>query len=1145
MKITTIAKKLFSRASREDSYKFESSPEGLIFHTNSVPTKQISGGDAGEWITAQYVTLRMLEEQGDAESIPNGFIVSSETISRLDLESRDLLGLPDQWDGAIKAIINGVTGKSTFSVDLKVSNNKGDFTHSYDVVGPLLKFGEIKSYVLSRNQYRVFSAHNAHQTSEKSEFDNLLFLNKLQECKNIGCYISLSHFDTLDINVPDSVTIEAEFDPDGNLILTPFMGQEASHERVQKVLGQVARENKNTIKVGDEIILFDENKLNAVKEIISNRVIPKEKVKEFLSKPTAYIDASLVDLDVGFSVRVHGAIAFKHAYFGETDESGIDWFGKLASAESVYAISKIKEYIKDKGSLSQFEQDFDNASKTGASTMEFEGKEFDISNKEQVQKTISEISSSLSSGENEPEAKDSDNTGDTETDDIEDETLVVDIDLNDEALDSVSPKVEASIDEICTNEHLDWGNYARTPFSHQERGIRWILGLLNSPTGSSGGLLADDMGLGKTYMALSSIDHYYNKVSIVGDTKKPILIIVPLSLLEVWKDEVAKTFTDSPFKDIVILQSNADLPAYREGGVEIRGSSDGELEPKYSLKIGQKFLANRLDMPERLVITTYQTLRDYQFSLCLVDWGMVVFDEAQNIKNPNALQTRAAKGLKSDFKLVATGTPVENSLADFWCLMDTVSPGFLGSYQEFREEFVRPILQAAGDEVEDIRDRVGRELRIKVGALMLRRVKEDNLDGLPAKNIYVGIDGTDWEYSSDLGRVMSGYQLKVYDGAIANQVESESNHVLTTLQRLRDSSLHPRLADGGRLENAKNAKVAKSVVGESEKLVGLISTLDQIKAKGEKCIIFCVNKRLQAFLSVHLGLVYKLGPLSVINGDAKAVAKRRSVPTRKSMITAFEAKDGFNIIIMSPVAAGVGLTVIGANHVIHLERHWNPAKEAQATDRVYRIGQQKDVNIYVPLLLHPEIESFDVNLHRLLATKTMLKDAVVTPEDVLPNPGGFGSAEALVSNPITFEDCSKLSWQQFEALAMEVLSKELGASSAWLTKSGNDFGADGVMTVGDGNVLIQVKHTSGKYDGYKAIQEVVGAKPVYQSSLGKNIKGLYFFTNATKLSKRSREIAKECSVNIYSGADLSDLLLKHHISYKAILARLDKSRMVV
>lgn len=281
MKITNIAKKLFPSFNRDVSYQFESSPEGLIFHTDSVTSSQIPSGDADEWITAQYVTLKMLEEQGEAEGIPNGFIVSSETISRLDLDSQEILGLPAQWDGAIEAIINGVTGKSSFSVDLKVSNHKGDLSYIYKVAGPLLKFGEMRSYILSHYQYRVFSAYKNHAASDKSEFDNLFFLNELQECKKNGCKIGLSHFDKLEINIPDSVTVEAEFDPDGNLVLTPFMGQEASHERIQKVLGQVVRENRNTIKVDDEIILFDESKLNAVKEILSNRVIPKEKLRPF------------------------------------------------------------------------------------------------------------------------------------------------------------------------------------------------------------------------------------------------------------------------------------------------------------------------------------------------------------------------------------------------------------------------------------------------------------------------------------------------------------------------------------------------------------------------------------------------------------------------------------------------------------------------------------------------------------------------------------------------------------------------------------------------------------------------------------------------------------------------------------------------
>nr|WP_244597272.1 C-terminal helicase domain-containing protein [Pseudomonas oleovorans] len=150
---------------------------------------------------------------------------------------------------------------------------------------------------------------------------------------------------------------------------------------------------------------------------------------------------------------------------------------------------------------------------------------------------------------------------------------------------------------------------------------------------------------------------------------------------------------------------------------------------------------------------------------------------------------------------------------------------------------------------------------------------------------------------------------------------------------------------------------------------------------GDKVILFMMTKRLQRVLKLWLDQIYDLN-VAVINGDTQAVATRAEDMTRKKLIAEFEAKSGFNILIMSPVAAGVGLTVIGANHVVHLERHWNPAKEAQASDRVYRIGQTKPVFIHLPAVIHPQFDSFDVHLDRLLRGKLMLKEAVVTPEAV-------------------------------------------------------------------------------------------------------------------------------------------------------------------
>lgn len=1152
MELKSLIGRFFSTADKNESFEL-TVDDGLDFTVSKKQLEAIKTGKAGEWITAQYVALKMLEEQGEIVSFPDGFMMSPEVAVRLDNELKELFMLPKTWDGVIEADIKGKASQPNFAIDMAVHNTRRQLTHSYKIDGPFLQFSREKKFLLSPEQFRVFEAQRLHETTSKTEYDNLLFLNELQKAQADGCKLSLAHFNKLRILTPESITVEAELDPNGNLILTPNMGQDASSESVQRVLGQLNSDSAVTLKVGDEIVLFSPEKLSAVKEVISNRVVPKEQVKKFLNNPTTYIDASLVDLDLGFSYRVHGATRFKHAYFGETDESGIEWFGHSASSINVLPLTKLIKKIEDEATFHLFKDKLDDAIKTGASVMDFEGESYDISDNDLVSEVLGKIESKIRSMQAADAINDESVSDDKPAEDavIEDEpeVHVVDIDLNDEELTESSPKLDKLVDEVSWKNELDWNNYARTPYPHQEVGVRWIFGLLHSQLDNCpvpGALLADDMGLGKTFMALSAVDHFYKQCAQRSETKKPTLIVAPLSLLENWRDEVDKTFTSSPFESVVILQSNADLNMFREGGVEIRGQQaddEDSIEPKYSLKVGKHFGSDRLDMPGRLVITTYQTLRDYQFSLCLIDWGIVVFDEAQNTKNPNALQTRAAKGLKAEFKLVATGTPVENSLADFWCLLDTAYPGYLGTYQEFRSMYITPIIRAAGDEVEEVRGKIGRELRLKVGALMLRRIKEDNLEGLPDKHLYAGGEFESWQYLSELSSTMEGFQREAYEGTIQSQLESDESHVLTTLQRLRDSSLHPRLADGGRLDLPKSRKELNALYNESGKLQSLRRVLDEIKGKGEKCIIFAVNKRLQSFLSVSLGQMYGLGPLSVINGDAKAVSKRASVPTRKTMIRDFEAREGFNIIVMSPVAAGVGLTVVGANHVIHLERHWNPAKEAQATDRVYRIGQEKDVHIYVPLLHHPDYESFDVNLHRLLTKKTLLKDAVVTPEEVIPQPEGTPGPS--ITGRITEEYLDKLSWQQFEALSVELLAKEYSASSAWLTKNGSDLGADGVIIGAQENVLIQAKYTQRRYDGYKAVQEVHAARPVYEKETGKQFDRLIFITNSAGLNKRTFEVAESCDVSVFERQSIVELLERHAVSYLDLIQRLEKPRLKI
>tara|TARA_R110000824_G_scaffold246390_1_gene435477 strand:- start:23 stop:2833 length:2811 start_codon:yes stop_codon:yes gene_type:complete len=905
--------------------------EGINFLCSENQLAIINQGKADDLITQQHVILRMLVEEGLGDELPNGFLIPSLSIVNLDEFSRDLLELPTLWEGAIKTDIQGQTGQPSFEVNVQAQYPTGRFTSSFRINGPVIHFSEESQFLLSADQLLVFESLKKHQESEHSEFDNLSVIAALQLAQRQGVVIELGHFEKLRIHTPEFISVEAELDEKGNLILTPQLGQNASHEEMQRVLGQLRNADTASLRVNDEIILINEIKMAGIQEVLRNRIVSKEKLDDFYRNPTAFIDGSLVNLALGFSARVKGAVRFRHAYFGETDESGVDWFGKKFAPVNVYPVSKLKDTVKDEEQLNEFEAVVGQALSAGAQEIEFAGKVFDISNAEQVELATQTIRKSwLDSVQEDNEVLTSQVACDADDDST---PIVVDISLNDDDLETPSETVDRLLDDVLAPEEaLCWDNYLRSPFPHQIYGVRWLLGLASTKKGLSGGLLADDMGLGKTFMSLAAIEHLYRRWEQAADTVRPCLIVAPLSLLQNWKDEVEKTFVTPPFRDVVILQSDGELSKYRLAGVETKNQMiDGdEAVIRYSLKIGADFGHERLDMPRRLVITTYQTLRDYQFSLCAIDWGVITFDEAQNIKNPNALQTRAAKGLKAQFRLLATGTPVENSLADFWCIMDTACPGYLGSYQSFRETYVKPIVQAAGDELEDVRALIGRQLRDTVGALMLRRMKEDNLDGLPGKHLYVGLQNSDWEYMPVLSSLMKGEQLKSYDSVLSGVNASEENTVLAGLHQLRDVSLHHQLLLGGRLDLPAKKRDLDEFMAESGKLKSLLSLLRDIQSRHEKVIVFCINKRLQSFLSIALARCFELPPITIINGDTKAVSKRKSGATRKSLIEAFESKEGFNIIIMSPVAAGVGLTVVGANNVIHLERHWNPAKEAQA-----------------------------------------------------------------------------------------------------------------------------------------------------------------------------------------------------------------------
>ncbi|WP_438465561.1 DEAD/DEAH box helicase [Marinomonas sp. PE14-40] len=1002
MGILSFFKKVKESAADQPTYKATADSLGLNFSVDpGVLLTSLDGDTDALLLRYQHILLKNLEEQGAATRIANGFEVKSVNVVKLDESFYEAFYLPAVFKGSINTKIKGRTSQAAFAINAVPVMPNGELISHYELKGPYLRISQTEQFLLKSADWQALSSIDNHQVlnaSQKTEFANNSLVLQLKNAEAAGCNIDLSHFKNIDYIQPEKMGLSMQELENGDLMLSPTFGKDLDQKDIENRLGQIGDAKQEMIfKVRNSFVLLDEKRLEAAKEILTTRRIPKSQVKKFFEAPTAYLNAAVIDLDTGFSMRVKGAEKFQHAYFGDVEESGVDWFGDGKPREKSETVDTLGQIINNDETLTEFKQKVEDAQELGAQTVAFEGITVDVTDKQLIDQIVEQgeaLIANKHSSAHYTELEDEQGLN-AEEPEVQLQTAVVAIDTNDDDVDF--EVTNNNINDI----HFEKMTFARDnlkrePFPHQEEGIQWLLGLMTSGqfgegTPVGGGLLADDMGLGKSYMALVAIHEYKHRIKERKKREKPVLLVAPLSLLENWKDEIDKTFHASPFTDVVILQSAADLKRFKVQGAKKETlqavDNDSMLQQddiRYSLKVGGEYGADRLDQPNRLVLATYQTIRDYQFSLSRIDWAVVAFDEAQNIKNPNSIVTRAAKALKGDFKLLATGTPVENSLKDFWCLFDTAVPGLLGSWREFREIYIAPILDAKDDSAA-VQQEVGLQLRQTVGRYMLRRTKEEKLTGLPAKHLWIGDEALaegGGRFHKGLVGCMQSHQKTAYDQVLQNVHDQEGDKralILSSLPKLRQICIHHDI-DSIQPASATSKIIADSI-NASCKIQSLITILDEVKQKAEKVIIFATTKDIQRYLSFILGVRYNLA-IDIVNGETKAISNTANVSTRKSILAEFEAREGFNAVIMSPIAAGVGLTVIGANNVIHLERHWNPAKEAQATDRVYRIGQKKEVNVYLPIATHPSIRTFDQQLAKLLQKKTNLSEAVIAQPDL-------------------------------------------------------------------------------------------------------------------------------------------------------------------
>lgn len=658
---------------------------------------------------------------------------------------------------------------------------------------------------------------------------------------------------------------------------------------------------------------------------------------------------------------------------------------------------------------------------------------------------------------------------------------------------------------------------------HQLTGLKWLQ--LNYLMNRRGCLLADEMGLGKTLQILAFLAWLIDRGDISpanADKEKapwnPILVVAPIMLLEneTWVNDM-KTFfkgKGSIFQPFITLHGS-ELKKFRKPDITGR-----EIEIERSV----------LDLDKlrqyRVIFTNYETITNYQYSFAMMkdSWSVVITDEAQEYKTPNTKISHALKSLSPKFRIACTGTPVETRLIDIWNIFDFLQPGRLGSASEFSKQYERPILNGTGIHLTETLGQLRDKLYFgQQKAFVLRRDKAQ-LNDLPEKHehkIFCDLSPEQCERHLDfVGRARAG---------------GEGNHPFAMIHQLMKLYQHPDLLPEFMGLDLGHVDEACKKAPKLEKVMGILS---DIRSKDEKVLIFTRSLDMQQILATVISAKFRINVDIINGGTSRKGATRSSNTTRKNIIHRFQNSNGFNILILSPDVAGIGLTLIEANHVIHYGRWWNPAKESQANDRVYRIGQTMDVHIYYPIAHDPNnaFKSFDEKLDALLQRRKELAADFLAPmpdeselqkellEDIIGDKKETGPAQ-----PLTKDEIRLLPWDRFESLI--ALIEEKRNKKSVLTPRSGDYGIDVISISGKQAFLIQCKHTN--WDAVldnDVIAETINGFDNYRGRWLREIASRIslkpsLVTNG-KLTKNAIAQAKSYDIQIISGNELWKLLEK-------------------
>ena len=864
-----------------------------------------------------FLPLATLVDNGYATASKDGCTVPFENLYLLDDEEKMLLGVPSPYDKAISLRGEGMLNTSDFKYKLEFLTSVPDGVLFTFERGGNIIICEDKQYLLSEEQYELLrrvDEYNDLDEANKTTDNNLRFFAEIKELAlQADCELD-SYLANENVYVPDKIKIEVGMDEMG-FTIDPSINIEENDkfkrtfDRMRKVQGQYTLQRDNGERV--RVVLNPEQKSNLEQlKKSGGRHRTREQIKELTEHPTELFDPNVFDLSELYSDRVIEIGVYKPIFYPFICPYKSCWIAGATVETPENGTTKIN--ISNEDELSDLKKSIKEAEDANKLIVDYKETQIDIEDA----RFLADTAEKQLRSPNKP----------VDTEGSGRKVLIIE-----ENAEEVGFAVKDGVIE-----RGDRYTFFKNPFlqegyalkEHQEEGVAWLQHMYNSH--ASGCLMADDMGLGKTLQILYFIDWHSRKFP----DHKPYLIVAPVSLLENWENEYNRFFM-KPRLSINRLTSK-DVPRqFNADVVKVMQGMD-------------------------IVLTNYESLRIAQLNFCAVEFDIVALDEAQKIKTPGTLVTNAAKALKSKFKIAMTGTPVENSLLDLWCIMDFCVPGLLGNAKAFAAHYQNPLKKEDTDIVA-----LGNEVHEKLGIYFMRRLKKDAAKDLPEK------------YELKQQVEMPSVQESTYRRVINNYVTGQQPNMLLTIMDIREISEHPYLYDST-LQNHEYDEL----IDASARLQATIPFLDRIKAKNEKVIIFAERKETQKMLQrvclERYGLVTK-----IINGDTPSIVTRQSSgkQSRQSSIDQFQSVDGFNVIIMSPVAAGMGLNVTAANHVIHYSRHWNPAKESQATDRAYRIGQEKDVYVYYPMAVCKDFKSFDETLDELLSRKTSLATSTIFPTE--------------------------------------------------------------------------------------------------------------------------------------------------------------------